>query len=501
MIKKILIALLMAPLMVLAQSYPSPTFNNIAVQGSVIGSMSQPASGNFYQGQSGIVNRINDRLFVNAASLNNGTQVASQPDWLTQFQLATGRANGFIQLANFAVLNGSHPQNQEAMVVAAQSSTNTLSGSAIGAILMGINNNTSVTGSVWGAYIEAYRMAGVSGGADGLEIDTANFGGNVVLDPYQQNVAQTIGLQLASGAELSPTGQYPSQAAINIQNNHMTFDKGIVFGSNSITGATGSSGTGIAIALGYGHTLQWYGAAATPIASIVASGTTTAQGIQQLFSDNTVSFNNASGKQIFSALGVASGVNGITALGASTGNPPQLVASGTDTNISLQMTPKGTGSVVASGPLSVTGTITPSQTSGIVGTTTNNNANAGSFGEYTSNSASGVSLTTTVAANVTSISLTAGDWDVSGTVTFVPAGSTTIAQIESGTSTTSATFGGIGTFSLLTLPFTTGQNDSLIAPPQRISIASTTTVFLVASANFGVSTMTANGFIRARRVR
>lgn len=153
--------------------------------------------------------------------------------------------------------------------------------------------------------------------------------------------------------------------------------------------------------------------------------------------------------------------------------------------------------------ISATGAITPSQTAGIVGTTTNNNANAGSFGEYVTNSASGVSLTTATTANITSVSLTAGDWDVSGAVTYSPAGSTTVSALTTGISTTSATLpsNNTGGYNLLALSFTTGATQVHGTQDVRISIAGTTTVYLVAQAQFGVSTMTANGFIRARRVR
>lgn len=155
------------------------------------------------------------------------------------------------------------------------------------------------------------------------------------------------------------------------------------------------------------------------------------------------------------------------------------------------------------GDLSVNGAITPSQTAGIVGTTTNNNANAGSVGEYVTNSATGVSLTTVTTANITSVSLTAGDWDVSGAVTYSPAGSTTVTGLTTGISTTSATLPGnnTGGYNLLALPFTTGAAQVHGTQTVRISISGTTTVYLVAQAQFGVSTMTANGFIRARRVR
>lgn len=139
----------------------------------------------------------------------------------------------------------------------------------------------------------------------------------------------------------------------------------------------------------------------------------------------------------------------------------------------------------------------------IVGTTTNDNAVAGSIGEYSSNSASGVALTTSTSASITSLALSAGDWDVSGVVTFVPAATTTVQQIISGISTVNNTLPATNTggFNLLALTFSTGAAQAFGTNIVRMSLAAPTAVYLIAQATFGVSTMTANGFIRARRVR
>lgn len=161
-----------------------------------------------------------------------------------------------------------------------------------------------------------------------------------------------------------------------------------------------------------------------------------------------------------------------------------------------------TPSTVAATSLSSTGNFTPSQTNGIVGTTTNNNANAGSVGEYVSAiTGSTVPLTTTTAANVISISLTAGDWDVSGTIQFLPAGTTAVGTFASSISTTTATRGAYQNETLLIFTAGVGSPQQIPTPIVRVSVASTTTVYLIAYAGFTTSTMTANGQIRARRVR
>lgn len=143
----------------------------------------------------------------------------------------------------------------------------------------------------------------------------------------------------------------------------------------------------------------------------------------------------------------------------------------------------------------------------ITGTATNNSASAGYLGEYISSTVlvgSAVTLTTGTPANVTSISLTAGDWEVCGTVSFNPGGTTTISAIAGGVSTTSAAFPtnpAAGMVAFLNATLTTGQAQQIATGCGRISVSGATTTFLVAQSAFATSTMSAFGFIGARRVR
>lgn len=154
------------------------------------------------------------------------------------------------------------------------------------------------------------------------------------------------------------------------------------------------------------------------------------------------------------------------------------------------------------GILTVSGAFTPSQTNGIVGTTTNNNANAGSVGEYTTATNTATSLTTATAANCTSVSLTAGDWDVQSVIMFTPTGTTSLTDALAGVSTVSATGGALGTYTKNTWAASVLNNNVVISSPiVRVSIAGTTTVYAIGRSTFTASTLTCDGFIRARRVR
>ena len=150
-----------------------------------------------------------------------------------------------------------------------------------------------------------------------------------------------------------------------------------------------------------------------------------------------------------------------------------------------------------------------SSTSGIIGTTTNDNAAAGSVGEVISSAVTynTVNLTTATAANITSISLTAGDWDVWGAVNFFGAGGTIPTSFQAGCSRTSATMPSILTLDITQMAtftgatFAAGQSCIQTVAPSIMKLSGTTTVYLVGLSNFSVDTMTAGGAIIARRVR
>lgn len=142
-----------------------------------------------------------------------------------------------------------------------------------------------------------------------------------------------------------------------------------------------------------------------------------------------------------------------------------------------------------------------------VGTITNDNAETGYIGEYvTSTVATGssVALTTATTANVTSISLTAGDWDVRGAVDFTFGATTSVTNLTGGISQTSATLGGQDSFFDFATPaiIPTAAKDSVFpCPTTRISLAATTTIYLVAQGTFTASTLKAYGTLSARRAR
>jgi hypothetical protein len=157
----------------------------------------------------------------------------------------------------------------------------------------------------------------------------------------------------------------------------------------------------------------------------------------------------------------------------------------------------------------LSGLLSLQRTGGVAvqGTNTNDSAAAGYVGEYVSSSVaagSAVSLSSATAKNVTSISLTAGDWDVTAQAYLNLAATTSWTNFQYSISGTSATMDvtpgrWINFLGAATAPGTT--NLTFGAMHFRISLSGTTTVFLPAQATFTVSTASAWGFIAARRVR
>lgn len=145
-------------------------------------------------------------------------------------------------------------------------------------------------------------------------------------------------------------------------------------------------------------------------------------------------------------------------------------------------------------------------TPNIVGVGNASAANAGSVGEVLSStvaSGAGVSLTTGNGANVTSISLTAGDWDVWGDIGFLVANTTTPTFFNGGISLVSGTPPDpiTGASFSIAAAFTASVSTGFPTGARQVNVATTTTVYLVALANFGTSTMKAYGGIYARRRR
>lgn len=173
-----------------------------------------------------------------------------------------------------------------------------------------------------------------------------------------------------------------------------------------------------------------------------------------------------------------------------------LTASQTLTNKTLTAPVLGAASATS---------LTLSSTTGIVGTTTNNDAATGSVGEYVTSvilGGSAVSLSSGAASNITTISLTAGDWDVGSAVAYnSSSGSPSYTYMMSSWNTVSATSAGQPDVGIAVPANGMGTDPVVIGPTIRLSISGTNTVYLVGQAAWSSGTVSGYGRIWARRRR
>ena len=115
----------------------------------------------------------------------------------------------------------------------------------------------------------------------------------------------------------------------------------------------------------------------------------------------------------------------------------------------------------------------------------------------------GLPVTTTTSDNVTAMSLTAGDWDVSGNVFTYTGAGTVLNVLDASVSTTSATppvAPGDGGYNQWAGSITQ-QDLSEPTGTTRLSLSGTTTVYLIGQAEFSSGSENLYGSIHARRMR
>lgn len=140
---------------------------------------------------------------------------------------------------------------------------------------------------------------------------------------------------------------------------------------------------------------------------------------------------------------------------------------------------------------------------GVAGTTGAGDASAGQVGEYISSSVSSstnIPSLTGQYGDLTSISLTPGDWDISCVVSYQANGAT-VTYAGTGISPTAGnSSSGLNEYFEIPGP-TAGLNNSFSIPCHRRAIATTTTFYLKTNVGFSVATPKYTCRISARRVR
>lgn len=267
-----------------------------------------------------------------------------------------------------------------------------------------------------------------------------------------------------------------------------------------------------------GQFLMTQGAAADPVwngVSGASGGTVTSVTCNNGLSGGTFTLTGTCGLAAIANNGILSNRSGSSAV-PSVNNIADLLNayfSSTQGNILYRsntgwstLAPGTAGQVLTTGGTGAN----PSWQAGIVpgqlpGTATNDDANAGNVGEYVELANSHALNQGGTYQNMDSMSLTAGDWQVTGNVR-ITLGTGGATQLNCGLNTTSAT-APTNLFDRASMQFTTtpyntaGDVITLSLPPMRYSLASTTTVYLVCNQIGGSAASTTYYKVAARRAR
>jgi hypothetical protein len=301
------------------------------------------------------ISRMRDRVFIGGGAAFTGNFSGSQGGFLPtnadghpwavrDAAMLVASDEGLMQVVGY-VSN----ENQSTAVGQPDESIG-VSGFCIG------NNATLPT---WAGYFDVQFEAGTYG--YGLEIAVKNKKADETSTPYFPTTG-TYGIWLQSGAgEGAGTGGSavaPCNTAIAIGKNGQTWNKGVVFFCDGLTGSDGTTGTATAIEMGKGHRIVWRAPGNLTGFSIRSDISAASSDVSLTVSNNIATWYGTGGSAaILDIAHTSSAVNWIRVASNITGAAPTLQALGSDTNVDLRLLPKGTGRVVFG--YSSTGATTP----------------------------------------------------------------------------------------------------------------------------------------------
>ena len=461
----ILAAFLLWPLAAFGQTYPSPTFSNITVNipitaSSMTGAINYGALPYSHTGNFGVMVG-NTNSFLQWTLLNLSTGTTASADYIVGNSTTTASTHYGNFGMNSSGFAGSGALNAPGNVFLTSTTNDLVIGTTTANGIHFVVNN-GVTDAMAISSAGAVTVAGVAVLVNGGALGT----------PSSGTLTNVTGLPISTGLTGTGTGVLTA-LAVNVGTAGSFVVNGGAFGTPS--SGTLTNATGLPVSTGL---------------SGAGTGVLTALGV------------NTGTAGAFVVNGGALGTPSSGTLTSATGLPISTGISGLGTGVATGLASNATGS---GGPVLATSpTIT---TPGIVGVTNGGNATAGNVGEYISSTVligSAVALTSSTPTNVTNVSLTAGDWMCEGSVSTNPAGTTTtsfVAAWISSNSAVSPTPPNGGSYTQSYAPAPAGLPLSYLAGTIRISVSTTTTVFLETYDTFAVSTMSAYGFIGCRRMR
>lgn len=284
--------------------------------------------------------RFRDRVFVGDAADAAGNRYGSQGSWLPDAPTGAQWA-----IRDSALLSMS-PNGKIAVTGISKSGENE-DDIQVPIGVAGLVINDKPGSAAWGLYSDVQHEDG-AGWSAGLEVAAKNKGANRTNSPYDiHGGGGVFGAWLAAfGMDVygGPAAN-PSNAAITILNNESTWNKGIVFGKDALTGSDGTTGYSVAIHMAKGQQVRW-DAPNGRAADIRSDVTDTAKRVSQVYADNIVYYIGANDQKIVAYQHTPNAVNALSITNSPTTTAPSIKATGSDANIDLKLQPKGAGMVV-----------------------------------------------------------------------------------------------------------------------------------------------------------
>lgn len=306
-----------------------------------LGRSDAPTKRGFWANIDGGVNvwRMRDRVFIGDAVNMGDDRSNTNTTWVPN---DTAGANWLPRDSQFCVM-----QDRGGTAISGlsrSSDTGALSPlSTIAVAGFAIIDRASSTGRAF--YGDVQFESGASY-AYGFEVAAKNKGSNVTTTPYSLQTG-VYGGYIVAGGDNSYGGSAanPSNTGILFAKGASTWNRGLVFAADAITGSDGSTGTGVAIEMGKGHIISWRAPGNYQGGFIRSDVSSPASDVGIVFANSAIQMFGVGGVSLAYFIHTASAVNYLGLKNAVASSPVEIDARGTDTNISITLTPKGTGTV------------------------------------------------------------------------------------------------------------------------------------------------------------
>lgn len=306
------------------------------------------------------ISKHGDRILVGDAVDQDGNKFPTVKSWVGNS--ANGFMTYFDSRSEFEVAS---KIGGVGIAAASRSSDNVLTSeeNTIGIASYVNNNNTVSTDkkSVWSYYGHADHSEDNNFTAC-IETDVCNTSGAafVSVNPYSTGASgTTAGYWCGVGGETLQSGT-PATAYVSVgialvntasSDSFSRFNKGFVFGANSIAGTDGFTGTGVAMEMAKGHELVWIYSSGTNAngGKIRSDCNSATQQSRVIFENGSLSVKGVRSADLttevnlFKVLTNTNAENYLIASTGTTGGAAGLLTDGSDTNIDIKIQPKGTG--------------------------------------------------------------------------------------------------------------------------------------------------------------